>query len=662
MTRYVLEILDGDQAGETKLLGTDKLVLGRKQDCGFVIHDEKCSGHHAEVRFEDGRYVLQDLGSTNGTMLDGRRVREVALSPFDIFQAGRIRVQFKEEGADVDAVQIGRFDQTRLRAGGRRRGGLLVLVLGVVIVAGGGAAAYFSFVAPKDGPGPRAARSLKVSGNLLADGADDFETDGPWNLQADTTAAPFDVTVNRTRAHSGASALAARAGRSEDGRPQRFALARLVDTHQVGSGTPMRLAAHLRTEGNGRGAIRFVFTSSIDESTLRTGSVPSSFEAYTRVEILARVPAGMDKVGVELLALLPDDDAEVFVDDVALVLDRTADVASLERSCGGRTLSGAGASFRVLGPTEATLLGVAPLVESPTLVALGAAGLLALSDAGLSLAVEGLAEAKADSQGFGIAFTPSDGGGATGLRLELPVESASVLVRTGAGSPFVGVSPEFEQTAAEVLLGTDQGRALLRFSNAVAVRGRLGTQSYRLELPATFAFDLQVRFEGESRAARDELRAATAARSAGQLAEVLDRAQRVLAETPHDLDPVRAAQALRAELLSELNDRVGELRARAAEARFFDSRDGYAQVDAAIDALLAKYGERHVRQIDELRQVQADVRAGVAALDRRAAEEHAQKLALLRDALDDGGQEALAELVGDYSRRRYPNGAATEAK
>ena len=85
MTEYVLEILDGDRAGEIVELATEPLTFGRRAGNDVVLGDEKVSGQHATLTLEDGQWVLRDLDSTNGTLMDGRRIQEVGLTANDIF-------------------------------------------------------------------------------------------------------------------------------------------------------------------------------------------------------------------------------------------------------------------------------------------------------------------------------------------------------------------------------------------------------------------------------------------------------------------------------------------------------------------------------------------------------------------------------------------------
>ena len=140
MAKYVLEILDGDRAGEVLPVADRPLRIGRKPGNDLVLADEKTSGVHAEVVLEGDRHVLRDLGSTNGTFLDGKRVTEIVLTPGDVVTVGRLRVKFRAEGeaatADAGDLAVRRLDAGRV---GRRSGsvGLLAGVLVLALGAGG---------------------------------------------------------------------------------------------------------------------------------------------------------------------------------------------------------------------------------------------------------------------------------------------------------------------------------------------------------------------------------------------------------------------------------------------------------------------------------------------------------------------------------------------
>ena len=72
-----LSIRTGEQTGRIVEITGERFIVGRDDDCALTLPDEKISRHHASfVAHADGRLVLQDLGSTNGTFVDDRRVTQ----------------------------------------------------------------------------------------------------------------------------------------------------------------------------------------------------------------------------------------------------------------------------------------------------------------------------------------------------------------------------------------------------------------------------------------------------------------------------------------------------------------------------------------------------------------------------------------------------------
>jgi FHA domain-containing protein len=64
------------------------LTIGRASDNGLVIHDSRVSRHHARLQARRGALVFTDLGSTNGSRVNGSRVAEVALGEGDQIEIG----------------------------------------------------------------------------------------------------------------------------------------------------------------------------------------------------------------------------------------------------------------------------------------------------------------------------------------------------------------------------------------------------------------------------------------------------------------------------------------------------------------------------------------------------------------------------------------------
>lgn len=69
-----LVITSGARAGAEFPLGRDEITIGRSSDSAIIIRDDYTSTHHARLMLWNGRWMIQDLDSTNGTFLNGSRV------------------------------------------------------------------------------------------------------------------------------------------------------------------------------------------------------------------------------------------------------------------------------------------------------------------------------------------------------------------------------------------------------------------------------------------------------------------------------------------------------------------------------------------------------------------------------------------------------------
>jgi Protein of unknown function (DUF3662)/Inner membrane component of T3SS, cytoplasmic domain len=87
----------GLTAGSTYELTTPVTLLGRGTDCDLRLVDTGVSRHHAELRVEDTQVVLVDLGSTNGTFVNGQHVRRVALTDGTNVTLGRTTLVFRQD-------------------------------------------------------------------------------------------------------------------------------------------------------------------------------------------------------------------------------------------------------------------------------------------------------------------------------------------------------------------------------------------------------------------------------------------------------------------------------------------------------------------------------------------------------------------------------------
>lgn len=83
-------------SGERIPLGDRPVTVGRSSECRISLNDTNVSRRHAEIRPSSRAYVVVDLGSTNGTLVNGTRIGgEQALNDGDIVSFGSTNVRFE---------------------------------------------------------------------------------------------------------------------------------------------------------------------------------------------------------------------------------------------------------------------------------------------------------------------------------------------------------------------------------------------------------------------------------------------------------------------------------------------------------------------------------------------------------------------------------------
>ena len=101
--RYALRFISGKyQGGEFPLKSDKQVVIGRSSELDMVLVEDMVSRKHAKISTTDGDVFIQDLGSTNGTFVNGEPVTgPMALRHGDIVRFGAIDARFEDRASQM---------------------------------------------------------------------------------------------------------------------------------------------------------------------------------------------------------------------------------------------------------------------------------------------------------------------------------------------------------------------------------------------------------------------------------------------------------------------------------------------------------------------------------------------------------------------------------
>lgn len=597
----------GPRSGERLPVGSGRLTFGRNETNAVALDDDAVSSVHAEITTENGRHVLRDLGSTNGTWVGTERVEEHVLEAGDRIRIGRSEFVWKSrDGAapaadattsmmDVGEMGTGEIELVEARI--RPRDRLTSILAGVVLLLLGGLVA-FAVLGGDLGGGRRGGRRAATSAEPIRDnrvGADASSLESVRALDETWVEGDDSVSIARTeaRAAHGIACLEVKRRDGGGGPIPGVGRALLAAPLSVASSGSWRVEAQLRT-ADVRGSAGLVAEWRSGSGTVlgleyvaapRTGD----FERFV-ADLVA--PRGAE-------ALVPG----VFIAgsgtvqmDALAVLERTAaDVAKLEAH-GAAVLPDASGRLRIARISEPVaravgvhLLGpdgvVVPVdalahgtgnLEGDTLAAEGripAAGALPamtlrtratrtergvdieasldpVPDApGLAVVFGFLVEADTAAQGLTV-LEPE---GARRVPGPFRIDGVTAVIAGGTGRRFALSAG----TPATFILET-RGTAPL-----LAVAAAPGTGSARFHI----ALDLQPEYI-EARKLRD---AGRRLESEGRSGEAVLALRKVLSAYPHDAEVADEAERAAAAILRKGQESLQRLTAEIDDLLFFSA-------------------------------------------------------------------------------------------
>jgi len=101
----VLRVLRGFYEGLEVPMDRERIVIGRGRDADLAVAEPTISRQHAAIAWDGEGYVLEDLGSTNGTRVNGRKAKRARLLAGDEIELGRLQLRLQ---AGVEPARLER--------------------------------------------------------------------------------------------------------------------------------------------------------------------------------------------------------------------------------------------------------------------------------------------------------------------------------------------------------------------------------------------------------------------------------------------------------------------------------------------------------------------------------------------------------------------------
>lgn len=692
------------RVGEVVKLAGERVSVGRTKKNLISLLDASVSGEHAELVKRGDAWFVRDLASSNGTFVDGEKVKEKALASGQVIRFGTIEARFcvgKEkdfsppaavDDAPTEAIEVGGAGaslddaafEMHANAAAAKGGGAGGIVAIVLLLAMGGGAAFLAMQKGQAEDGPEGAQpsGVRRSTNLVPEAWWSFEPPkgdevptGGWRKEDPSDRASVNESSSDARSGSGGLTIS----RGPDSGPPTFVVldAGLETDFSVSAGSWYRISAAVKTDGPETQAGPCVswYGAPAEGETeprllWRDLAVAPSASGWTEAGAFVMAVDGATKARVGCVAAGRGDAS---YDDVVFEPADAAQGSGVEHKNFKATLSTTGAvrlarfgravfegagvwTFPAGGEPLDPWMGVEPRAGGEPGRAPGrlrgkgevSASLVKKDDRFVATWTFG-DDAPEAQVALPIAGTPQD--------LNLTVFEGDRAVRRRAA--FADVA------SSSVILGEAGDRARIAFTDGegkplaakLSVVAKGGRPILKVDRGAArvVSAEIQLSFEAEQKAAQELLAKAGEALRAGKDGEALRLYDETLARFPFEEAVEREASQKRERTLADAQKRLRDLTSRVDDALFFRTarRDDVLSKDLTAEAArlagtelesgLKALGERFEGERKKAAAERAEAEA--AAAFRRA-----------QDYQDNvNGRKESAAAFFESVARRYPD-------
>ncbi len=668
--RFALRFEEGERRGEIVALTGATTTFGRKPGNSVQLLDPSVSGKHAELVVDEKGVLLRDLGSTNGTRINGERISEKRLNGGDRVMFGSVDLVFidgdqpkaaasasdigleleadeaapprsarapsaNELTAVVNALQVPEADageavrsigaEKLARSGKKPAFAMIGLIL---LAAGAGAAWWFTRGKSGDGPVKQTKPVTPVPGNLLASGYS-FEASELPNGWTNASNATTRFETDRGARISGLQGLSADLGPSGNA---------LLISEAVAADKTLQLSCAIAAQGRVEIRVGLRFESSSDAQLpveawgAWNSAASSEAGAAHAIELRAAAPACYDRARAMIAARSSSEAGKAILDDVSIVAGGDVALRLVKHDEVELVLLGEPASAALLFKIDHPLLSAIRFVASN----------------GSEIALD----AQADPLGMRVKAKETAG------KFEFSAEAGTAAggVATTGRDGFKTHQAQFERAGVDsVLLGAGHELVRVHFDPPIVVRGHpdAGSKgaSFSLEAIGASSALVQVSFNEERVAAEGLARDARSAEKANQPAEVIQAWSRLMNEHPIDALLIAEAEAGRARALSKGLEALAAVRADVERARFFRLLELFRECRAKSLATAEAYAGSEVEA--SARTLAASVDKDIELLARDLDKLEARRLAQIYKALSTTKQTRLAQRVASELKSRF---------